>query len=45
MKPRSLIPASIGLITACALLLSACGNKGPLTLPPKDTAPQHVKTS
>jgi predicted small lipoprotein YifL len=42
MKPRPTIPV---LLIAATLLLSACGNKGPLTLPPKDGAPQQVKSS
>lgn len=36
MNPRSLPPVFIGLIAACALVLSACGNKGQLTLPPRN---------
>ncbi|MEW6163926.1 MAG: lipoprotein [Pseudomonadota bacterium] len=34
-RPRTLARTSAGLIAGCALLLSACGNKGPLTLPPR----------
>lgn len=38
MRTRIVIPAYVGLIAGCALLLPACGNKGPLTLPPPATA-------
>jgi predicted small lipoprotein YifL len=36
MNPRPSTPVFIGLIAACALVLSACGNKGQLTLPPRN---------
>ena len=38
MRTRIVIPAYVGLIAGCALLLTACGNKGPLTLPLTATA-------
>jgi len=36
--------STLSLLLACALLLSACGNKGPLTLPPpaKASAADHT---
>ncbi|MEX8496186.1 lipoprotein [Sphaerotilus sp.] len=38
---KGLLKTSLALwaSTACALLLSACGQKGPLTLPTPDTMP------
>jgi predicted small lipoprotein YifL len=35
------------LLLSCSFLLSACGNRGPLTLPPKDISaqPAGVKTT
>ena len=38
---KGLLKTSLALcaVGACALLLSACGQKGPLTLPPSDTLP------
>lgn len=30
---------ALGLMTLCAALLGACGQKGPLVLPPNDPAP------
>jgi len=37
MKPKS----NFLIIAACMVLLSACGNKGPLVLPPKPVSAQH----
>lgn len=45
MRTRIVIPAYVGLIAGCALLLTACGNKGPLTLPPtQQTKPATLKS-
>jgi predicted small lipoprotein YifL len=37
MRFRYRFPA-LSVLVACCLLLPACGNKGSLTLPPKDDA-------
>ncbi|MDZ7856685.1 LPS translocon maturation chaperone LptM [Sphaerotilus sp.] len=41
---KGLLKTSLALCAAgaCALLLSACGQKGPLTLPPPDTTPPSL---
>jgi len=37
MKPTLFL-----IVAACTLWLSACGNKGPLVLPPPNPAPTHL---
>jgi len=37
MKPKP----NLLIMAACMVLLSACGNKGPLVLPPKPISAQH----
>ena len=38
-------PPTLAILVACSLLLSACGNKGSLTLPPKSDATGAVKAA
>ena len=38
MNVRTRFPAALLLVAVSSVLLSACGNRGPLTLPPKDSS-------
>lgn len=38
MQSGTRLSATLFAIVASSLLLSACGNRGPLTLPPKDSS-------
>jgi predicted small lipoprotein YifL len=40
MNVRTRLSAALFLLAASSLMLSACGNRGPLTLPPKDQPAQ-----
>ncbi|MBP8271815.1 MAG: lipoprotein [Sphaerotilus sp.] len=44
VKVRDLLKTSVApwVVGACVLLLSACGQKGPLTLPTPDNRPAPV---
>lgn len=53
MHFRTRLSAALLLLAGCNFLLSACGNRGPLTLPPKDSSsaaaakppPDHSNTA